>query len=326
MKILIVDIRPWNQDYLIAAIESCADGVIVPEGYEREVKKYGIINVIPENELRKRFTEAIVTPQNYKELERLMSTQKLIIRNDKLDVVSLENLVAKNGRFYVQVRTPEEAETAANILEVGVYGVVLKPRNSQDIRKVAERIKSNCGKIQLVEAKIAKIETGIVGYRVFVDTISQMRIGQGMLIGNTSDGYFLVHSECIENPYTGKRPFRVNGGGLHAYLLQPSDRTEYLSELKTGDPVLIVDASGRTQTTRIGRVKIEKRPLVLVEAIYRSKKISHYLQNASTVNLLSRGKPKPITELSIGDYVLVHVREAEGRHYGIRIKEDIMEK
>ena len=85
-----------------------------------------------------------------------------------------------------------------------------------------------------------------MGDRVCVDTCTQMEPGQGMLVGNTTEGFLLVHSESIENPYVAARPFRVNAGAVHAYALCPGGRTRYLSELKAGDEVLIVDHAGRT--------------------------------------------------------------------------------
>lgn len=326
MKNIILDIRPWNKEYVVSALEAGIDEIIVPKNCANEVKKYGLFKVIPEDKLDKRFLVERITPKNQEKLLKLINEREVLIRSNRLDAVSLENLVAQNNQFYVQVRTPEEAETAVNVLEKGVYGIVLKPKNSEDIRETVRKVRSKSEKIKLVEAPIKKISPVGVGHRVFVDTLCYMGTGEGMLIGNTTDGYFLVHSESIENPYTGKRPFRVNAGGLHAYVLQPEDKTEYLSELKIGDPILIVDSRGKTQQSRIGRIKIEKRPLVLVEAEYKNKTISHYLQNASTVNLVVDSKPKPLTELSIGDNVLTHVRELEGRHYGMKIQEEVIEK
>ena len=53
---------------------------------------------------------------------------------------------------------------------------------------------------------------------------------------------------------------------MHAYVAIPGSKTSYLSELKTGKEVIVVDQSGVQRTAIVGRVKIESRPLVLVEA------------------------------------------------------------
>ena len=55
-------------------------------------------------------------------------------------------------------------------------------------------------------------------------------------------------------------------GPVHAYVAVPGGKTCYLSELKAGKEVIVVDQSGRQRTAIVGRVKIETRPLILVEA------------------------------------------------------------
>ena len=56
-------------------------------------------------------------------------------------------------------------------------------------------------------------------------------------------------------------------GPVHAYVAMPDGKTSYLAELESGMRVLIVDAYGRQRTAVVGRVKIESRPLILVEAV-----------------------------------------------------------
>lgn len=55
-------------------------------------------------------------------------------------------------------------------------------------------------------------------------------------------------------------------GPIHAYVAFPGGRTFYLSELQSGSEVLVVDAKGKSRPKIVGRVKIEARPLLLVEA------------------------------------------------------------
>lgn len=55
-------------------------------------------------------------------------------------------------------------------------------------------------------------------------------------------------------------------GPVHAYVSVPGGKTCYLSELKSGKEVIVVDQSGNQRTAVVGRVKIETRPLILVEA------------------------------------------------------------
>jgi 3-dehydroquinate synthase II len=165
-----------------------------------------------------------------------------------------------------------------------------------------------------------------MGDRVCVDTCSVMSEGQGLLVGNTASAMFLVHSESIENPYVNARPFRVNAGAVHAYTLAPEEKTRYLSELETGDTVLIVDHEGNTGTGYVGRCKTERRPMVLVKAAAGDTTVSLVLQNAETIRLVRPdGSPLSVACVKVGDEVLVHV-EKGGRHFGVKVEETLNEK
>lgn len=62
-------------------------------------------------------------------------------------------------------------------------------------------------------------------------------------------------------------PHTINSqGGVHAYVAVPGGKTCYLSELKAGKEVLVVNQKGQQRNAIVGRVKIETRPLILVEA------------------------------------------------------------
>ncbi|XP_044468001.1 3-dehydroquinate synthase homolog isoform X1 [Mangifera indica] len=156
-----------------------------------------------------------------------------------------------------------------------------------------------------------------MGDRVCVDLCSLMRPGEGLRVGSFARGLFLVHSECLESNYIASRPFRINAGPVHAYVLVPGGKTCYLSELKSGKEVIVVDQKGQQRTAIVGRVKIESRPLILVEA-KGSDHQTHYsiiLQNAETVALIApfqeNGGKKttiPVTSLKVGDEVLLRVQ------------------
>jgi 3-dehydroquinate synthase II len=152
-----------------------------------------------------------------------------------------------------------------------------------------------------------------------------MGLGRGMLVGNAASGFFLVHAESVENPYVAARPFRVNAGAVHAYVLAPGGKTRYLNELRAGDETLIVGYDGRTEVAYIGRCKIERRPLLMVTADVAGTAISLVLQNAETIRLTRPdGRPVSVVTLGPGDEVLVH-RAGGGRHFGMKIDETLRE-
>jgi 3-dehydroquinate synthase II len=187
-------------------------------------------------------------------------------------------------------------------------------------------VKSDREKLELTKVKITAIEELGMGDRVCVDTCSVFQPGEGMLVGNTGSAFFLVHAESVETPYVAPRPFRVNAGGVHAYILLPEGRTSYLSELKIADEVMAVGFRGETRRAIVGRAKIEKRPMLLVRAESEKREVSLILQNAETIRLVRpAGKSLSVAGLKKGDEVLAHFTTG-GRHFGTRIEESIEEK
>ena len=165
-----------------------------------------------------------------------------------------------------------------------------------------------------------------MGDRVCVDTCSSMELGEGMLVGNSSQALFLVHSESVENPFVNTRPFRVNAGPVHAYVRLANEETKYLSEIKSGDQVMIVNFEGTSYPAIVGRAKVERRPLVLIEAEENGQTVSVILQNAETIRLTApSGKAVSLVDLQEGSEILIY-REKAGRHFGVQIEETILER
>jgi 3-dehydroquinate synthase II len=138
---------------------------------------------------------------------------------------------------------------------------------------------------------------------------------------------FLVQNENLENPYCDKRPFRVNAGGAHSYVRMPSGKTKYLAELQTGMTTLTVDPAGESRMTLVGRSKMEKRSMLLIDASVGERQGSILVQNAETVRLTKPdGESISVTQLKPGDEVLVAMEDLSfGRHFGNRITETIRE-
>jgi len=255
----------------------------------------------------------------------------LILLGKDWTVIPLENIIAElqgeDVKLIAAVNNFEEAKLALETLEYGTDGVLLAPDEPFQIKKVAEFVEEiDSENYSLVPATVTRVEPVGSGDRVCVDTCSIMNVGEGMLIGSYSRGLFLVHSESLESDYVASRPFRVNAGPVHAYIMTPGNKTRYLSEIETGDEVLTVDKNGNTKTSVVGRVKIEKRPLMLVEAEYEGYTIRTLLQNAETIRLVTEdGNPLSVAELKIGDRVMVYL-DKSARHFGMSIEETIIEK
>ena len=245
-------------------------------------------------------------------------------------VIPLENLIAKGrgkSKLIAEVNTAEDAKIVLEALEIGTDGVLLKTTNANELEKTIKIVKNQLPKIGLTTAKILSIKPIGTGARVCADTVDLMIPGEGMLVGCQSAGFFLVEAEVNENPYVQSRPFRVNAGPASHYTLTSIQGTRYLSELKAGDEVLIVNREGNVRITNVGRSKIEFRPLILIEAQTDDTKIKTILQNAETIRLVTPKGSKPVTELKPGDEVLVHLAAKGGRHFGISVPEEtVIEK
>jgi 3-dehydroquinate synthase II len=324
MKKLWVKVDPWNKKLVTTALESGADAVWVPAGKLQDVKALGLIEVIaPDGDLipGKDVPEVTITSA-----VRLARQGPVVVRTTDWTVIPLENLVAQCDNLFVEVSDPESARTFLGVLEKGVDGVVVATGKVGVIKAIARLVKESSPPVDLMAARISRIQPLGMGDRVCVDTCANMGLGEGMLVGNSSGGLFLVHAESLGNPYVAPRPFRVNAGPVHAYIQVPGGKTKYLGELAAGDEVLVVNHAGQTRSSVVGRVKVESRPLMLVCAEAQGKEITTILQNAETIRLTSpTGEAVSIVSLKPGDEVLVALEEA-GRHFGIKIQETILEK
>ncbi|XP_010554031.1 PREDICTED: uncharacterized protein LOC104823933 [Tarenaya hassleriana] len=285
----------------------------------------------------------VSTPEELQKLQlHNESTENIVL--DFLDwkAIPAENLVAafqgSEKTVFAISKTPSEAKLFLEALEHGLGGIILKTEDVKAVlglKEYFDRRNEESDTLNLTRATITRVKMVGMGDRVCVDLCSLMRPGEGLLVGSFARGLFLVHSECLDSDYISSRPFRVNAGPVHAYVAVPGGKTCYLSELKTGAEVIIVDQTGKQRTAVVGRVKIEARPLILVEAKTQaedSKVFGIILQNAETVALVtplhqvnsSRETAVPVTSMKVGDQVLL--REQGGaRHTGIEIQEFIVE-
>lgn len=240
-------------------------------------------------------------------------------------VIPLENLIARaSGKTVLigEVTNAEEARLVLEALELGTDGVLLKTGSIDELNNTATMVRRQIPKIALVAAKIVSVNQIGTGARVCVDTCDLMEPGEGILVGSQSAGLFLVEAEVHENPYVASRPFRVNAGSVSMYTLGQIPSTRYLSELKAGDEVLIVNRDGKIRKTNVGRTKTEFRPLMLIEAEVEGKRIKTVLQNAETIRLVTPGGSTPVTALKVGDHVVVHVAARGGRHFGVSVPDE----
>ncbi|WP_135533402.1 3-dehydroquinate synthase II [Halostella pelagica] len=253
-----------------------------------------------------------------------------IVVGEDWTIIPLENLIARIGdetELIAGVTTAEEAKTAFETLEIGTDAVLLDTDDPDQIREtVAVRDEAERETLDLEWATVREVERAGSADRVCVDTGSLMDHDEGMLVGSMSRGLVFVHAETAESPYVASRPFRVNAGAVHAYVRTPDGGTKYLSEIRSGDEVQIVDTDGNTREAIVGRAKIEQRPMFRVELeADNGDRFETLIQNAETVKVAAEDGRKAVTDLETDDRLKVYYEDT-ARHFGEAVEESIIEK
>ncbi|MFC6882033.1 MULTISPECIES: 3-dehydroquinate synthase II [Actinomadura] len=220
-----------------------------------------------------------------------------------------------------------QAEILFGVLEHGSDGVLLAPAAVGDATALTRAATSRPSELTLTELRITATEHIGMGERACVDTCAYLRKDEGILVGSHSKGLILCVSETHPLPYMPTRPFRVNAGAIHSYTLSDDERTRYLSELRSGSTVLAVDVKGRTRAVSVGRVKIESRPLLSIDAAdAEGRPANLILQDDWHVRVLGPGGAVlNSSELKPGDAVLGYLPSAD-RHVGYPIDEFCLEQ
>ncbi len=244
-------------------------------------------------------------------------------------VIPLENAVAARGRrhlIWVYARGPLEVPGALGALEHGADRVFVEVRSPEDV-DVLEGIVEGPVPTHLdwTTAPVAAVRPAGVGHRVLVDTTTMLAPEDGLLVGSAAAFLFHVASEAVGSKFSRPRPFRVNAGAAHSYVLMSDGSTRYLSELGPGDAVLVARPEGEVRSARVGRIKIERRPLVVVTADDGGTARTVFLQEAETVRLSTVAGRIATTDAAAG--MVVHaVRLPAARHLGQAVEETIEER
>jgi len=267
------------------------------------------------------------------------SVEWILLDLGKWKMIPIENIIAAcDGgptKVAARISSAEQVLGAAFALQIGVDALLVNEETlpaaiiakSQRGEIVNEKpTQTNFEHLSLSRLEVIEVREGGVGDRVCVDLTTLLDLGEGMLVGSSASSMVLVHGETVESEFVPTRPFRVNAGAAHSYILKADGTTSYLCELKMGDEVMVVNKEGLSRSATVGRVKIERRPFVL----FRWKNEKHneagaLLQQAETVRLISESqKLVSITELEPGTMLLGWAGGA-GRHVGQEISADVKE-
>lgn len=326
------DVSDSKEDRRLTAVGAVAAGVrsVIVRPEDSDFIGLGIENVLYAADSGSEGDTLVAKIETAEDVGRILSKtgpfKAVVLEHTDNSVIPLENIIAgfcgSGVRVLVEVTDADRAKVCINALEVGADGLVISdPESAAEIARIVEPPPA----IGLSEVEITETKITEMGDRSCIDTISVMDTSEGMLVGSQSSCLFLIASESESNDFINSRPFRVNAGAVHSYVLIPDGKTRYISEITAGDTVLIVSKDGTSRKTTVGRSKTERRPLILIRASDGKKSYSVILQYAETVKLIGPHGNLPVTSLKKGDVVFASL-SGGGRHCGIPVDESVIEK
>ena len=321
---------PYRKEMVTFALERGVSTFWVSPEDVGEIRKLGRLRVVGDggdlDPCKDLEVSSVMNEEDLNRLYKLPDERKVYVEKFDWAVIPLENLVALGKSIYVPVRNLDELRVYTGVLEQGVKGIVLEVSSIKKLDALIRALKEESLSVGLTRAVISEIKPLGLGDRVCVDTCSLLSGPKGMLVGNSSSGFFLVSAENVPSEYVNERPFRVNAGAVHMYTLLPSGKTAYLSEVEAGTEIMILGHDGHGEVAWVGRSKIERRPLLLIRGDVGGTEVSAVLQNAETIRLIAPdGQQVSVSDLERGVEVLCYT-EKGGRHFGIKIEETIQEK
>ena len=223
--------------------------------------------------------------------------------------------------------TLEDMLVAFGVMERGSDGVMLSTTDLAEIMKVnSYLLETGRRKIQLMPLVVEEVRHIGMGFRGCIDTTNLLGQDEGMLVGSTSTGGILVCSETHFLPYMNLRPFRVNAGAVHSYVWMFDDKVEYITDLSAGSRAMAVSTAGEVREVVVGRVKIEVRPLLLLQGRIENQPINVIVQDDWHIRVMGAdGKPRNATLVSPGDELMGYL-DQPGRHVGLKVRETIIER
>ena len=260
----------------------------------------------------------------------------ILVRCSDWTMIPLENIVASAAgsgtRIAAAISQTVELSGAAHALQHGVDALLLPA--DEKLWDAAEEISGERTPVQVKEKKteqtlviadVTNVESGGVGERICIDLTERLSEGEGMLIGSSANALVLIHGETIPSEFVPSRPFRVNAGAVHAYCLMADGSTKYLSELGAGDRVAIANPYNEIRSATIGRLKIERRPFLLVHFESDNHSAQVLVQQAETVRFINEEGNISVTSLEKGDKIAVRLSSGM-RHIGREITGEMNEK
>ena len=269
--------------------------------------------------------------------------QWIILEFDNWKMIPIENLIAicegTGTKIAAKITKSVDVPGAAFALDIGIDAILINPKKELiDAAKIAkyqrqeqyQKYSANDEydeQIIMASSVISSVSNIKNSARYCIDLTTILQVGEGVLVGSSASSLALIHGETIPSEFVPTRPFRINAGSPHSYILMNDGKTKYISELKSGDEICIVKENGECRSGTIGRLKIEKRPFLQICWENNNDKPSNiFLQQAETVKLVCpNNQIVAVTEIKPGDKILTYNNEGQ-RHIGMKISSDVEER
>ena len=278
------------------------------------------------------------------------SVEWLLVRcSGAMTMIPVENLISvcrpSGTNLAVFADSEEDVNGLAFSLQLGVDALILGQNEgiwtaaiaARDQRARLSLASAEEGSLiptedkSVVVGKVTHVCSAGIGDRVCVDFVQLLQPGEGVWLGSCARALALVHGEVFDSEFVPSRPFRVNCGAVHSYILMADGNLRYLAELRAGDVVKVFNmASMSSRDVVVGRVKIEPRPLIKVTFASNEVSGNVFLQQAETVRLVCSQRNSTswtavsVTSMSTEDALFLRL-QTRGTHLGKSIDADVLE-
>jgi len=217
MKEFWVEVRPFDKETVTTALESGVTALVLDES--APARALGRVRTCTDGDLVPGRDVVVCEIAGTEDQEEAFRAAQAWL-GDRPDG-GLDRDTPGEPRLPVRPRdrrsqVSKEAELALGVLERGVAGVLLENPEPAEIRAVASVLRKSEGTATMVPFTVTSVRSLGMGDRVCVDTCTMMADGEGLLVGNTSSAFLLVHAETLENPtWHRDRSASMPGQSMH---------------------------------------------------------------------------------------------------------------
>ncbi len=262
-------IIPWDKEAAVTAIESGVEALWLPDGCVELARALGrVTTVCGDGDIREGTDFRATRMERKEDEERIAGSPPdavWVVFPGEGELIPLEHLVALGRRVLVVAKTRRRSRFTGACWS-GAFTAWSSIARSLGDPRDGRGLPGPRGRRCPRPARVTEVASLGMGDRVCVDTCTWIEGSRGLLVGNSSAGLFLVCAENVPNPYVLPRPFRVNAGAVHSYCRVPGGAPPTCPTSRPGPACWCGRREGQGEIAYVGRVKVERRPLLLVRA------------------------------------------------------------